>query len=345
MKALSLERPAPVSERPLRLVTLPDPVPGPVEVVNEVTACGVCRTDLHIVEGDLPAPAYPIVPGHQAVGRVAARGASVAHLADGDRVGVAWVGRLCGTCDYCRNGRENLCDNPTFTGFHRPGGFAEKVAADAAFVHRIPESFPDDARAAPLLCAGIIGYRALKQSGLRPGESIALFGFGAAAHIAIQVATAWGCEVYVVSRGEDSLARARALGASWTGLPGTRLPRPVDHAVSFAPVGSVIPDALRDLRKGGVLSLAGIYLDRVPEMDYPTHIFGEKSIVSTTANTREDARELLELAARVDIRTDVEIFPLEAANEALFRLRQGTLAAQAAVLRVKTLTPAAVLRV
>jgi propanol-preferring alcohol dehydrogenase len=336
MKALSLERAAPVSERPLRLVTLPDPVPGPGDVVIEVTTCGVCRTDLHIVEGDLPAPAYPIVPGHQAVGRVVARGSAVDHLALGDRVGVAWAGRYCGVCPYCRSGRENLCDAPVFTGFHRPGGFAEKLAADAAFVHPIPPSYLDDAHAAPLLCAGIIGYRALKQSGLKPGESIALFGFGAAAHIAIQVATAWGCEVYVVSRGEDSLARARALGASWTGLPGARLPQPVDHAVSFAPVGSVIPDALRDLRKGGILSLAGIYLDRVPELDYTTHLFGERSIVSTTANTREDARELLELAARVGIRTDVEIFPWEAANEALYRLREGTLTAQAAVLRIRS---------
>jgi alcohol dehydrogenase, propanol-preferring len=334
MKAMLLERPAPVGDGPLTLVDLPDPEPGPGEIAVAVSACGVCRTDLHLVEGELVPPSYPVVPGHQAVGRVIGVASDVSGLSPGDRVGVAWVGRVDGVCRFCREGRENLCLDPTFTGFHRNGGFAERVIVAAPFAHPIPDSFTDDAAAAPLLCAGIIGYRALKQSGLAPGRSVAFYGFGAAAHIAIQVARAWGCEVFVVSRGEDSLLRARGLGAAWTGLPGTRLPRPVQHAVSFAPVGSVIPDALRDLDRGGTLSLAGIYLDRVPQLDYEEHLFNERAIVSTTANTREDARELLEIAADHRFRTDVAEFPLDGANEALRRLKEGTLGAQAGVLRI-----------
>jgi propanol-preferring alcohol dehydrogenase len=232
-------------------------------------------------------------------------------------------------------GHENLCDSPTFTGFHRHGGFAERVAVAAAYVHPIPDALGDDVHAAPLLCAGIIGYRSLRQSGLVPGRCIALYGFGAAAHIALQVAVAWGCEVFVISRDQPPLERARRMGAAWAGLTGERLPRKVDHAVTFAPVGSIIPHAMRDLRKGGTLSIAGIYLDRVPEMDYEEHLFEERRIVSTTANTRADARELLTLAARIGIRTDVETFPLEEASLALERLKAGTLNAQAAVLQLR----------
>jgi propanol-preferring alcohol dehydrogenase len=305
------------------------------EVALAVSACGVCRTDLHIVEGELVPPHYPVVPGHQVVGRVVEVGGAVRDLSPGDRVGVAWVGEFCGRCDYCREGRENLCESPVFTGFHRPGGFADRIVAKAAFVHPIPETLGNDARVAPLLCAGIIGYRALRQSGFRGGGRLALYGFGAAAHIAIQIATGWGSEVFVVSRDEPSLVRARALGATWAGLTGERLPRLVDHAVTFAPVGSVIPDALADLRRGGTLSIAGIYLDRVPELDYETHLFQEKKIVSTTANTRADARELLALAGSMGIETDVQTFALEEANGALLRLKEGTLEAQAAVLLVE----------
>ncbi len=334
MKAMLLPRPAPAHTRPLAATDIPDPELTPDDLLIEVAACGVCRTDLHLVEGELTAPAYPIVPGHQAVGRVIRAGAAVRRARPGDRVGVAWVGGFCGACDYCVEGRENLCEAPTFTGFHRHGGFAERLAVHATYAHPIPEALGDDLHIAPLLCAGIIGYRALKQSGLRPGRRLALYGFGAAAHIAIQIARAWGCEVFVVSRDRASLDRARDMGAAWTGLSGERLPRPVDHGVSFAPAGSVIPEALRDLRRGGTLSLAGIYVDRVPEMDYDTHLFQEKTLVSTTANTRADARELLELAGRLGLRTDVQAFALEEANEALLRLGQGTLEAQAAVLRI-----------
>ena len=334
MKALSLDRPAPVRSAPLQFIHVPDPEPGPDEVLVEIDACGVCRTDLHIVEGEVAAPSYPVIPGHQAVGRIVGRGRDACDFELGERVGVAWVGAFCRHCAFCLSGRENLCDNPTFTGLHRAGGFAERLTARAAYVHRLPEALGSDVSVAPLLCAGIIGYRALKQSRLGPGERVALYGFGAAAHIALQVARAWRCEVYVVSRDEASLARARELGALWTGHSGTPLPHPVGHAVLFAPVGSLIPDIMRDLEKGGVLSIAGIYVDRIPELDYATHLFGEKTIVSTTANTLADARELLELAATSPITTLVETFPLSGGNEALQMLKEGRLSAQSAVLEI-----------
>jgi len=334
MKALSLERPAPVSSNPLQYIDVPDPQPGPDEVLVEIEACGVCRTDLHIVEGEVAAPAYPVIPGHQAVGRIVDRGRDACDLELGERVGVAWVGAFCRRCAFCLSGRENLCDNPTFTGLHRPGGFAERVTARAAYVHRLPDALGSDVSVAPLLCAGIIGYRALKQSRLVPGERVALYGFGAAAHIALQVARAWQCEVYVVSRDDASLERARELGALWVGRSGTPLPHRVGHAVLFAPVGSLIPDIMRDLDKGGVLSIAGIYVDRVPELDYAMHLFGEKTIVSTTANTLQDAHELLELAATGKFTTQVETFPMNEGNQALLKLKEGRLRAQSAVLEM-----------
>lgn len=334
MRAMSLAKPGPVRSHPLALTEIEDPRPREDEVLVEVTACGVCRTDLHVVEGEIHAPALPIIPGHQAVGRVIAAGRGVERLRLGDRVGVAWVNRFCGACDSCIEGRENLCFAPTFTGFHRSGGFAERVVVPAAYAHPLPEGLGDDAHVAPLLCAGIIGYRALKRSGLEPGRRVALYGFGAAAHIAIQIARAWGCEVFVVTRGRDGEERARGMGAAWAGGPGEMPPRPVDHAVTFAPAGSVIPDAMRALRRGGRLAIAGIHVDRIPELDYDTHLFQEKEIVSVTANTRRDARELLDMAARIGIRTDIQLFPLEEANEALVRLKEDRLEAQAGVLHV-----------
>lgn len=336
MRAMLLPAPAAVDTRPLVPVEVEEPVPGPDELLVAVGACGVCRTDLHVVEGELDLPVLPIIPGHQVVGRVMALGAAVGRWRIGDRVGVAWVNRFCGSCDYCIEGRENLCERPTFTGYHRHGGFAELVVVPAAFAHPIPEALGDDLHVAPLLCAGIIGYRALKQSGLRPGRRLALYGFGASAHVALQLARAWGCEVFVISREAETRARALAMGAAWVGSPGEALPRPVDHAVSFAPVGSVIPEALAALRRGGTLAIAGIYLDRIPELDYQRHLFQERTLVSVTANTRRDARELLELAARIPIATDVERFGLEDANEALVRLKQGRLNAQAAVLTIQS---------
>lgn len=335
MKAWILEAHAPASARPLRLVDAADPIPRPGEIAIAVGACGVCRTDLHIVEGELRAPAYPITPGHQAVGRVIAVGERVRRFRVGDRAGVAWVHRFCGVCDPCIEGRENLCMDPTFTGYHVSGGFAERILAHEAFAHPIPEGLGDDVHAAPLLCAGIIGYRAVKRSGLVPGERIALYGFGAAGHIALQIARAWGCEVFVVTRDRAACERAARMGAAWTGLAGEAPPRPVDRAITFAPAGSVLPDALAALRRGGTLAVAGIYLDRIPAMDYDRHLFQEKTLLSVTANTRADARELLDLAARLRIETDVEVFPFDEAGEALARLKEDRLRAQAAVLSVR----------
>lgn len=335
MRAMVLHEPGPAADDRLRDETVADPGIGPDEILVRVSACGVCRTDLHVVERDLPLPRLPVIPGHEVVGRVAAKGERVGRFDIGDRVGVAWVNRFCGVCRPCVDGRENLCEAPTFTGYHRDGGYAELVAAPAAFAHAIPEEAGADAEVAPLLCAGIIGYRALKQSGLRPGRRLALYGFGGSAHIALQVARAWGCEVFVVSRSEDALARARAMGAAWAGHAEDGLPRRVDHAVSFAPAGDVIPAALAGLERGGRLALAGIYVDRVPELDYEQHLFQERELVSVTANTRRDARELLAIAARVGIETDIVTYPLERANDALVDLKSGALPAQAAVLSVR----------
>ncbi len=332
MKAQVLPRPAPAADHPLELADVDGPAPADDEVLVAISACGVCRTDLHIVEGDLTPPRYPVIPGHEVVGRVVRAGSAVKGLEPGDRVGVAWVGRFDGVCDYCVEGRENLCEHPIFTGFDRPGGYAERITAVASYVHPIPDALGDDAHVAPLLCAGIIGYRSLKRSEIRPGSRVLLVGFGGAAHIAIQIARAWGAEVYAISPGDDSLARAEKMGAVWAGKPGNRPPKLVDHAVYFAPVGGEIRNTLASLRRGGTMSMAGIHLDRFPELDYETHLFQEKSVRSTTANTRADARELLTLAARLKIETDVETYPLEAANEALDRLKRGSLDAQAAVL-------------
>ncbi len=334
MHAQALTQPAPVASRPLSLVQLPDPTPAADEIVVRVGTCGVCRTDLHVVEGDLPFPGGIVVPGHEVVGRVEALGASVREYRPGDRVGVAWVNRCCGQCEFCIEGRENLCLRPTFTGYHVPGGYAERVAVPAAFAHPIPDALGDDVAVAPLLCAGIIGYRALKRSGVRPGQRLGLYGFGGSAHIALQVAAAWGCEVFVVTRGAAARARALAMGAAWAGDLGEAPPRSLHGAVYFAPVGTIVPEALAALRRGGTLAVAGIYLDRLPELDYNRHLFQEKGLVSVTANTRADARELLQLAARIPLRTDVVTYDLAQANEALSALKDGRLGAQAAVLRV-----------
>ncbi len=336
MCALLLREPQPVRQRPLVPTTLEVPELADDELLIAVSACGVCRTDLHVVTGELPPATLPIVPGHEVVGRVVAVGRQAGSWKSGDRVGVAWVYRFCGTCEYCLTARENLCRSPTFTGYHRHGGFAEYIVAHSAFVHPLPDALGDDLHVAPLLCAGIIGYRALKRSRLVPGARLALYGFGAAAHIALQIAKAWGCEVFVFSRGEASRERARRLGADWVGAADDTLPRPVDHAVSFAPAGSVIPAALAGLAPGGTLAIAGIYVDRVPALDYGRHLFAERNLVSVTANTRADAREFLHLASRLSVRTDIAVFELAQANEALLGLAEDHLPAQAAVLRVPT---------
>jgi propanol-preferring alcohol dehydrogenase len=334
MRAMVLDAPAPIASGPLTLRSLPEPEPAAGELLVAVTACGVCRTDLHVVEGELPFPGRPLVPGHQAVGRVLALGAGVLGFEPGERVGVGWVHRFCGACEHCLAGRENLCLAPTFTGYDVDGGYAERLTVPAAFAHRLPAGLGGDVAVAPLLCAGIIGYRALKRAGLRPGDRLALYGFGASAHLALQLARAWGCEVYVVSREADARERAMGLGAAWTGAPGEAPPCPVDAAVTFAPVGAPIPEALAALRRGGTLAIAGISLDAVPSLDYERHLFQERQLVSVTANTRADARELLDLAARLPLNVDAAVWPLEAANAALARLKAGRVGAQAAVLAV-----------
>jgi propanol-preferring alcohol dehydrogenase len=318
MKAQILRHPRPVEQSPLEAVDLPDPTPNDDEVLLRVHACGICHTDLHTVEGEISGK-LPIVPGHQIVGVVEEVGASVKEVRIGDRVGVPWLYHTCGECEFCRSDRENLCDNAQFTGFHVNGGYAEYAVAPAAFVVGIPDGF-DDAHAAPLLCAGIIGYRALRLSGVRPQQTLGLYGFGASAHIAIQIAVRWGCEVYVATRGAEHQQLAKELGATWVGRA-EDLPDDTLHAaVMFAPDGGLVPEALRALRKGGTLALAGIYMTPISEMKYEL-LYHERIVRSVANATRDDARQLMQLAGQIPLRTEVQTFPLEDANRALAALK------------------------
>ena len=318
MRALELDAPRPAEERPLRLVERARPEPGPGELLVAVEVCGVCRTDLHVVEGDL-APHRPhVVPGHEVVGRVAGRGAGAARFREGDRVGVAWLHRACGACRFCKRGAENLCTAPRFTGWDADGGYAEYVLAPEDFVYALPERA--DARTlAPLLCAGIIGWRAYARSGVEPGEKLGLYGFGGSAHIVLQLARHFGNEVYVVSRGSTHQALAREMGATWVGdVP----PVPLDGAILFAPAGEIVPAALAALDRGGVLAVAGIHLSAIPPLDYAAHLFQERELKSVTANTRADGRRLLELAQEIPLLTHTVPYPLARAGEALVDLKQ-----------------------
>jgi propanol-preferring alcohol dehydrogenase len=315
-----LERISPAEDRPLRLVELPDPDPGPGEIRVVVRACGVCRTDLHVIEGDLPEHTLPIIPGHQVVGVVDSVGQGASAFAPGDRVGIAWLRGTCGECGFCRSGDENLCPSSRYTGYHENGGYAELAVVPESFAYPIPDGF-DDLQAAPLLCAGIIGYRALQRSEVRAGGRLALYGFGSSAHVVMQIALHRGCDVFVVTRGESHRELARRMGASWVGCPGEAPPLEMDSAIVFAPAGEIVPDALRSLRKGGTVALAGIYMTPVPELDYEAHLFHEKNLRSVEANTREDGRSLLREAAAVPVRANVTPFPLQEANEALIRLK------------------------
>jgi len=317
-----LEFPAPISEEPLRLVELPPPVPGPGQILIQVSHCGVCHTDLHTVEGELPLQRLPLIPGHQVVGRVVDLGPGVFHLRPGDRVGLAWLAHTCGACRYCRTGRENLCEQAQFTGLDRDGGYGELVAAYEDFVYRLPEGTPDQT-AAPLLCAGIIGYRALRLSDIKPGGRLGLFGFGASAHIALQVARYWECEVCVFTRSPGHRELARNLGAAWVGQVPDTPPAPLNSAIIFAPAGPLVPEALKLLDRGGTLALAGIYMSSIPTLDYEKHLYFEKTLRSVTASTRQDGQELLELAARIPIVPQVQLFPLDRANQALKLLKAG----------------------
>jgi len=326
MRAMMFENPG----RPLVLRERPTPAPGPGELLIEVAACGVCRTDLHVVDGELPEPKLPLVPGHEIVGRVAALGAAVSGFAIGERVGVPWLGHTCGVCRYCRMGRENLCDAPLFTGYTRDGGYGSHTVADANFCFPLGEA-GDDAEVAPLLCAGLIGYRSYRIAG--GGEALGLYGFGAAAHILVQLARHEGRRVFAFSRPGDEKAQAfaRSLGAVWSGGSDETPPEPLDAAILFAPVGALVPAALAAVRKGGRVVCGGIHMSDIPGFPYRL-LWEERELVSVANLTRDDAREFLALAPKAGIRTEVVRYPLERANEALADLREGRLTGAAVLI-------------
>ncbi len=318
MKAAVLTTPGRVTDRPLRISEVPKPEAGAGQVLLKVLACGVCRTDLHIVEGELAPQRKSVIPGHQIVGEVV--GGATHELPLGARVGVSWIGGIDGKCWYCKHNLENLCDAPTFTGYNVNGGYAEFAAARADFVFPLPASL-DALHAAPLLCAGIIGFRSLRVAGVEPGERVGLFGFGASAHLAIEVLKSWGCEVYVSTRGASHQKLAESLGAKWVGTEVERPPVELDRAVTFAPSGDVVVAALASLRKGGVVAINAIHLDRIPEFDYDRLLWGERQIRSVANMTRADAREFLDVAAKIKLRPKVTTFSLDQANEALAAIK------------------------
>jgi len=320
MKAMVLEEISPITGSPLKWTEVPDPQPGRGEVRVKVHCCAICRTDLHVIEGDLPRQKLPIIPGHQIVGAVDRLGEGCRKLTMGQRVGVAWLRHTCGECRFCRAGRENLCGSQRFTGYHADGGYAEYAVVAEDFAYEMPEAFSDE-EATPLLCAGIVGYRALKRSRLPDGGKLAIYGFGSSAHVIAQIALHRGCEVYVVTRGESHRQLAREIGAEWVGKNAAEMPVKVDSAIIFAPAGELVPPALAALEKGGTLSLAGIYMTPIPEMDYEKYVFYERDICSVTANTREDGRELLAEAARIPIRPHTASYELRDANKALQDLK------------------------
>ena len=321
MKAMLLEKCAPAEEGPLRMTELPDPQPGPGEIVVRVEACGVCHTDLHTVEGELGTECVPIVPGHEVIGVVERLGPGCRRFEEGQRVGLAWLHWTCGACRQCRSGRENLCENAKFTGYHVNGGYAEFVKVGEDFAYGVPNGLSAVA-AAPLMCAGIIGYRSLRLSEIEPGGRLGLYGFGASAHIAIQVARHWGCEVYVFTRSPAHKAHARELGAAWVGEADEEPPARLDAAIIFAPAGWIVPHALRALDRGGTLALAGIYMSPIPELDYERDLYYERTVRSVTASTRRDGEELLRLAAEIPIVTETSSLPLAEANSALQALKR-----------------------
>ena len=318
MKAAILSSPQPVSHRPLQVTEVADPRLRSGHVLLRVRACGVCRTDLHIVEGELPPKQLRIIPGHQIVGEVV--DGATAELPLGSRVGVSWLGGTDGTCPYCQKGLENLCDSPTFTGYSVAGGYAEYAFARNDFVFPLPDSL-DDLHAAPLLCAGIIGFRSLRLAGVEPGERVGLFGFGSSAHLAISVLQSWKCEVYVSTRGKSHQDLASSLGATWVGTETEKPPVELDRAITFAPSGDVVVAALSSLRKAGVVAINAIHLDRIPEFDYDRLLWGERQIRSVANMTRADARDFLALAAEINLRPKVTVFSLDQANEALLAVK------------------------
>ncbi len=329
MKAAVLSSPQPIAQRPLQIGDVADPHVQPGQVKLRVRACGVCRTDLHIVEGELPAKQPRMIPGHQIVGEVV--DGATAEVPAGSRVGVSWLGGTDGTCPYCCKGMDNLCDSPTFTGYTVAGGYAEYATARADFVFLLPDAL-DDLHAAPLLCAGIIGFRSLRVAGVERGERVGLFGFGASAHLAIAVLNAWNCEVYVSTRGKSHRELAESLAATWVGTETEKPPVELDRAVTFAPSGDVVIAALSSLRKGGVVAINAIHLDRIPQFDYDKLLWGERQLRSVANMTRADARDFLALAAQIGLRPKVTVFSLDQANEALLAVKNDAVDGAAVVL-------------
>jgi propanol-preferring alcohol dehydrogenase len=321
MKAMQFSAPAPIETNPLKYVDVPDPEPGPGQIRIRVRACGVCHTDLHEVEGELPLPKLPLIPGHQIVGTVDKLGPGTSRFQLGTRVGVPWLYSSCGTCKYCRAGKENLCENAQFTGYHVDGGYAQYHVIHEDFAYFLPEGFPDF-QAAPLLCAGVVGYRALKLSELKPGQNFGMYGFGATAHVIIQIALHWGCDVYVFTRSKKHQELALQLGAKWAGRAEDTPPAKMDSSIIFAPAGELVPEALRVLDKGGTLALAGIYMTPIPEFDYNTLLYHERTVRSVANATRRDAEELLQIAAEIPIHTEIEVLPLSEANTALRKVKE-----------------------
>jgi propanol-preferring alcohol dehydrogenase len=332
MRAMVLTQPGTAESRPLVFAARPDPEPSVGEVLIHVEACGVCRTDLQVIERDLPVHRSRLIPGHEVVGRVVKAAPGGGRFAAGARVGVPWLRGTCGACRFCARGDENLCLEPRFTGWDADGGYAELMVAPEAFAYPLPENVAAN-ELAPLLCAGIIGYRAYRRSRIQRGGRLGLFGFGGSAHVTIQVARHFGCEVYVFSRGLEHRALAEELGAAWIGDSFERPPCLLDGAILFAPAGELVPAALSTLDRGATLAIAGIHLSQVPPLDYQQHLFQERGIQSVTANTRDDGRALLALAAEIPIRTRTRSYALEEANEALLDLKQDKIGG-AAVLEV-----------
>jgi alcohol dehydrogenase, propanol-preferring len=332
MKACLLRTPAKVETNPLEYADVAVPEPGEGEVLVHVHACGVCRTDLHVIEGELPPRKSPVVPGHQVVGTVEKQGKQARRFSIDARVGIAWLHKTDGICEYCRSGAENLCDYPEFTGYSVNGGYAEYIVAPEDFVYGIPQGFPDE-QAAPLLCAGIIGFRSLRLSGIKQGGKLGFYGFGAAAHVAIQVARHWNVEVYASTRDARHQKLALELGAAWAGGTLEEPPKKLDAAIVFAPAGEIVPAALKALRKGGVLVLGGIHMSPIPSFNYDL-LYQERMIRSVANNTRQDGVDFLRVAAEIPIRTHVQIFPLRDANRALNALKNDAIPG-AAVLRVE----------
>jgi len=330
MQAWWVEHPGPIDGTPLRFGERPEPAVGPRDVLVEVSVCGVCRTDLHLAEGDLAPHRPATIPGHEIVGRVVARGAKARRFEIGSRVGIAWLRQTCGICRFCHGGRENLCVAPAFTGWDADGGYAERAVVHEDFAYALPDVF-DDAEAAPLLCAGIIGYRALRRAALPPGGRLGIYGFGASAHLAAQVARYEGASVHVMTRSLDAQRLALDLGVDSAQGATDEPPEPLDAAILFAPAGDLVPVALRALDRGGTLSIAGIHLSTIPPLDYDTELFEERQVRSVTANTRQDGAELLALAAQIPIRPTVVRYPLARAAEALADLAHDRLTGAAVI--------------